>query len=43
MTSLEFFDHSKIGSKAPVEWGRLDLQSQKFDPTTITAPTYLLK
>ncbi|CAF0732237.1 unnamed protein product [Brachionus calyciflorus] len=43
MTSLQFFDHSSIESRPAVDWGTLDLQSEKFDPTIIKAPTFILK
>lgn len=43
MTSLHFFDHSNIEPRPPVDWGTLDLQSEKFDPTLIKAPTFILK
>lgn len=43
MTSLEFFNHEKISNRPAVDWGTGELQSEKFDPTYIKAPTYLLK
>lgn len=43
MTSMEFFNHEKIVNKPATDWGTGELQSEKFDPTYIKAPTYLLK
>ncbi|RNA40418.1 hypothetical protein BpHYR1_013636 [Brachionus plicatilis] len=42
MTSLHFFDHSNIEPRPAVDWGTLDLQSEKFDPTIIKGPTFIL-
>jgi hypothetical protein len=42
MTSLQFYDH-KFDPRPPVDWGRGDLQKDKFDPTLIKGPTFLLK
>lgn len=43
MTSMEFFNHEKISNRPAVDWGTLDAQKEKVDPTIIKTPTYLLK
>lgn len=43
MTSMEFYNHEKISNRPAVDWGTLDAQKEKVDPTFIKAPTYLLK
>lgn len=40
---MEFFNHEKISNRPSTDWGTGELQTDKFDPTYIKAPTYLLK
>jgi hypothetical protein len=43
MNSIQFFEHPNLPTKPPIEWGTAALQSEKFDPTIVNGPTYLMQ
>jgi hypothetical protein len=43
MTSLQLHSGTRLEPRPVYEWGTGELKGEKFDPTLITSPTFLLR